>query len=124
MKRALVLLLVVTALSACARSGSSDRPTGGISGVVVAGPTCPVETIESPCPPGLWTGTVRATAADGTMYEVGSDDAGRYTLLLPPGSYTVVAVTEGGGPPTGIPSDVTVAQALVTLDLEVDTGIR
>jgi hypothetical protein len=115
------LIILPLALSACARGASEI--SGGVTGVVRAGPTCPVETPASPCPPATWTGTVRATSADGHVVESQTDADGRYTLQLPPGTYTVVAVTPAG-PPTGVPADITVVDTLVDLDLEVDTGIR
>ena len=121
MRRALLVAIAALALVSC----GSDRPkaSGGISGTVHAGPTCPVETAESPCPPAIWTGIVRATAADGQTFETQTDGSGHYALHLPPGDYSVAAVTSGG-PPTGVPADVVVADTVINLDLEVDTGIR
>jgi len=122
-KAPVALLLAIVLLAACGEDASGE--SGRLSGHVFAGPTCPVEGPGQDCDPDPWQGTVRATAADGTVFETTSDDAGAYSLALPPGSYVVVADTGEGGPPTGIPTDVTVAAAAsVTLDLEVDTGIR
>ena len=49
-----VLLLALILFSACARgpsTGSDDgEAVGTIRGTVLLAPTCPVETIESPCP--------------------------------------------------------------------------
>jgi len=118
----LVALVLTLALSACA--GASE-PAGGISGTVTAGPTCPVETANSPCPPGVWTGTVRATASDGTDYEAETDAQGRYRISVPPGIYEVIPVLNGPGPPSASPTSVVVtADATSALDLQVDTGIR
>jgi hypothetical protein len=123
MRSLLVVLVVSASLTACASRAA--QPTGGISGSVTAGPTCPVEIAGSPCPPGVWTGIVRATATDGTAHEIETDDAGRYRLLLPDGSYEVTPVIPGGGPPSAAPVSVTVtAGGMQTLDLQVDTGIR
>lgn len=116
----IALALAVLVLVAC---GGAD-PTGGVRGTVQAGPTCPVEIEASPCPPTPWTGTVRATSADGEEFDVQTDANGAYTLALPPGDYVVVALTGEGGPPMGVPADVTVGETFVTLDLSVDTGIR
>jgi hypothetical protein len=115
-------LLVAVALTACA--SQAQTTTGGIEGTVTAGPTCPVEIQGSPCPPGVWSGTVRATAADGSAHETETDAAGRYTLPLQPGTYSVVPVVEGGGPPTAKAVSVTVGNAMQQLNLHVDTGIR
>ncbi|MFI5055918.1 MAG: hypothetical protein ACHQAW_05890 [Actinomycetota bacterium] len=123
MRSLLVVLAVSVSLTACA--SSAEQPTGGISGTVTTGPTCPVEIAGSPCPPGVWTGTVRATAIDGARYETLTDGSGRYRLPLLDGTYEVIPVIEGGGPPSSAPVSVTVtAGGMQTLDLQVDTGIR
>jgi len=123
MRSFLLVLVVSLSLSAC--SSGAEQPTGGVSGSVTAGPTCPVETANSPCPPGVWTGTVRATATGGETFDVQTDDQGNYRLSLPDGTYEVTPVIEGGGPPSAAPVSVTVtSDAMQTLDLQVDTGIR
>ena len=123
MRSLLVVLAVSVSLTACA--SSAEQPTGGISGTVTTGPTCPVEIAGSPCPPGVWTGTVRATATDGARYETLTDGSGRYRLPLLDGTYEVIPVIEGGGPPSSAPVSVTVtAGGMQTLDLQVDSGIR
>ena len=120
--RTVVAAMLAVFLVSCASDAAA--PTGGIEGTVTAGPTCPVEIQGSPCPPGVWTGTVRATASDGATHETGTDANGRYRLGLEPGSYTVVPVIEGSGPPIAKPVTVTVGAAMQQLDLQVDTGIR
>jgi hypothetical protein len=117
-----VTLASVLLLPACAET--VPQASGGIHGQVVAGPTCPVETLDSPCPPGKWTGTIRATSADGDVYETETDAEGRFSLNLPPGTYEVVPETGGQTPPTGIPQTIVVTDVMQTVDLEVDTGIR
>lgn len=69
---------------------------------------------------------MRATAgSDGKSYEAETDAQGNYSLSLPPGTYEVVPETEGGTPPTGIPTSATVTDGpMQHLDLQVDTGIR
>jgi hypothetical protein len=114
---------LLLALIACGRA-SSPGNSSGVFGTVTAGPTCPVERVGSPCPPAPWVGTVRATDDAGHPTETRTDDAGNYTLTLQPGSYEVVAVTDGG-PPTGQPVTVDVQAAQpIRVDLTVDTGIR
>jgi len=121
MRIALVLAAVLV-LAGC--GAEAQAPAGGIEGTVTAGPTCPVETMDSPCPPAPWYGTVRATAADGSTHETQTDEAGRYRLPLAPATYEVVAVVDGTGPPSAKPVEVTVGEAMQRLDLQVDTGIR
>jgi hypothetical protein len=119
-----VLILPLLSILALASCSTGPAATGGIEGTVLAGPTCPVESPGLDCAPEPWTGTVRATAEDRSSYEAETDGLGRYSMDLPPGTYTVVAVTDGG-PPTGIPQTVQVTEgAPLQLDLEVDTGIR
>jgi len=123
MRSFLLVLAVSLLLFACSSGG--EQPAGGVSGSVTAGPTCPVETANSPCPPGVWTGTVRATATDGKTFDVATDDQGHYRLPLPDGTYEVTPVIDGGGPPSASSVSVTVTGgAMQTLDLQVDTGIR
>jgi hypothetical protein len=120
MRRIAVLVVCCLALPVC----SDDPVTSGVRGVVRVGPMCPVEVAGSPCPPGPWSGTVRATSSDGEVHEVTTDDAGSFSLPLPPGDYVVVAVTDPPSP-TGIPLEVTVSDgSYVTADLQVDSGIR
>jgi hypothetical protein len=114
---------LLLALIACGRTSEPANPSG-IFGTVTAGPTCPVERAGSPCPPAPWVGTVRATDDAGHPTDTRTDENGNYTLTLQPGSYQVVAVTDGG-PPTGQPVTIDVPSGPPTrLDLAVDTGIR
>jgi hypothetical protein len=125
MRRSAALALILSlAVVACSKTSSAGA-SAGIFGVVQAGPTCPVERVDSPCPPRPWSGTVRATDADGNAFETQTDAEGNYALSVPAGSYTVVAVTDASTLPAGVPSDVVVADdARTRLNLEVDTGIR
>jgi hypothetical protein len=122
--RAIAMVLVVGLASTACSNGGGGR-SSGIVGTVRAGPMCPVERADSPCPPGIWTGTVRASSG-GTSYEDVTDSQGRFAIDLPPGTYEVVAVTTVG-PPTGNPTIVTVHEGAgppQRVDLMVDTGIR
>jgi hypothetical protein len=115
---------VLAALSLTACGSDAGAPSGGIQGVVTAGPTCPVEMEGSSCPPQVWTGTVRATAEDATQHETLTDGAGAYSLQLEPGIYTVEPVVQDAGPVVAKPVTVTVGGQVQTVDLQVDTGIR
>ena len=120
--RYLAVLVLLSMGVACA--SGAGAPAGGIEGRVMTGPTCPVEREGSPCPPGVWTGTVRATSSDGAAHESATGSDGSYRLALEPGTYTVTAVVEGAGPPSAKPVTVTVGSTMQRLDLQVDTGIR
>jgi hypothetical protein len=121
MFRAALIALVVVA-SAC--GSGAGAPTGGVDGRVTIGPTCPVEREGSPCPPGVWTGTVRATSSDGDLHDTTTGAEGSYELKLPPGTYTVTPVLDGPGPPSARPQTVTVGTTMQHLDLQLDSGIR
>jgi hypothetical protein len=126
MKRNVPLVLVsVLLLSACAGGGVGGRGDSGVQGVVQAGPQCPVESLDSPCPDRPFPGRVRATGIDGAIAEVSTDDQGRFRLALAPGTYVLIVVAATGSPPTAVPQTVQVkAGAFTQVTLEVDTGIR
>ena len=122
MRRAAVAVVLVLAAACASNAGSA--PSGGIEGHVTIGPMCPVEREGSPCPPGTWSGIVRATASDGSVHDTRTGADGSYQLALPPGTYTVTPVVEGAGLPTAKPVTVTVTTAMQPLDLQLDSGIR
>jgi hypothetical protein len=123
MFRRAALLIAVASFAACGHQGA--QPGTGIRGVVTLGPQCPVESESSPCPDRPFQGQVTATSGDGSTTTVATDAGGRFAMDLAPGTYTVVAVTSGGGPPTAVPQTVTVRDGTYTqVTLEVDTGIR
>jgi len=101
-------------------------PGTGIRGDVKLGPTCPVESLTSPCPDRPFQGDVRATASDGSTTTVATDAQGRFTMNLRAGSYVVDAVTtSGNGLPRPVPQSVQVHDGSYTqVTLQVDTGIR
>lgn len=101
-------------------------PAGtGAYGYVTAGPTCPVERPDQPCPPRPVSARVDAQDGSGrTVASTHTDQAGRYSLGLAPGSYTLVAVT-GSAFPRCPPTAVTVRSGAPTrADIGCDTGIR
>ncbi|MDP9329418.1 MAG: hypothetical protein M3P11_02055 [Actinomycetota bacterium] len=126
MKRNMLLALaLVLVLAACATGGVGDGGDSGVQGVVLAGPQCPVERLDSPCPDRPYPGTVRATGVDGTTAQVDTDDQGRFRLVLAPGTYVVIVVATSGPAPAAVPQTVQVtAGAFTQVTLEVDTGIR
>ncbi len=123
----LVLAAALGALLAgCAQIGG---PQGTLVGDVVAGPTCPVESIEHPCPPKpVPDRRVTIQTPGGAVVTTTTTDAnGHFSVTLPPGNY-VIQVTVGPGL-VGIrqvtPGNVTVvAGQTVSVKIELDTGIR
>lgn len=114
----------------------TPAPAGasGVEGIVLVGPTCPVERIDSPCPdrPAAVTlaayvgapagGQIAGTAASGAD--------GRFRLALPPGTYTLQrapcpATGRGCTFPRIIALPVTVRiGAFTAVVVHGDTGIR
>jgi hypothetical protein len=124
---AAIALLLVLLAAACGERSTGSSVDTGIRGVVLAGPQCPVETAESPCPdvpvPDL---TVRVSTTAGEMVAEDVTDAeGRFEVSVEPGDYVAQAVVDAGGPTSAKPVDVTVPpDGFAQVTLPVDTGIR
>jgi Carboxypeptidase regulatory-like domain len=127
MGRKVALSILLLFLVACAGRGPSSSGDGGIRGIVLLGPTCPVETLESPCPDRpLADVEVRVLQGGDVVASVRSDGDGRYTVALDPGHYEVQAMLREGGPGMSAkPVDVTVTSGEFTdVNIPVDSGIR
>jgi hypothetical protein len=123
------LFLVLVLLTACARGSSagSDDRLGTIHGEVLLAPTCPVESIQSPCPGRPLAGVpVRVVDADGEVRASAvSDDRGAFTIDVTPGSYLLTASIEQDPARSVKPVRVEVrAGEVVRSDVMVDSGIR
>jgi hypothetical protein len=123
---AVLLLSMVAAACAKATDGSGSGGDSGIRGVVVAGPQCPVESAESPCPDALVPNTEIQVKRSGEVVATAtSDDAGGFKISLPPGEYSVEVVGDMGGIGYAKPVDVTVIEgAFAQVSVVIDTGIR
>ena len=126
MKRFFASVFALVTLAACGAQGAPP-PGTGIQGIVEVGPTCPVERINSPCPPHPLAATI--VVRDGSGAEVlrfnsGSD--GRFKVELQPGTYAIVGLTTGSSfLPRPIPTTATVvAGSYTTVNIEYDSGIR
>jgi len=123
--RAISILLLF--LVACAGRGPSSSGDSGIRGIVLLGPTCPVETLESPCPDRpLADVEIRVLRGSDVVATVRSDGEGRFAVALDPGRYEVQAVVEEGGPGMSAkPVDVVVTNGVFNdVNVPVDSGIR
>ena len=101
-------------------------PSGtGVYGYVAAGPTCPVERPDQPCPPRPVSARIEARDAQGATVESTQSDAeGRYALDLVAGDYTLVVVAPSAWPRCpDTPAAVRAGSATRT-DISCDTGIR
>ena len=102
---------------------------GMLAGDVVAGPTCPVERAEDPCPPqAVPNREVQILGANNSVVaKVTTDGKGRFTVALAPGTYTVTVPIQQGQIGMRQVSDVKVtitAGQTATVKIELDTGIR
>jgi hypothetical protein len=128
MKRIFAAIIVMLAMAACGTPAvTPPAPGTGIQGVVQAGPTCPVERINSPCPPRPLAATV--VVRDAAGHEVARTQSGadgHFKVDVPPGTYTVVGLNIGSSMlPRPIPTTVTVTSgSYVTVNVEYDSGIR
>jgi len=135
---ALLMLGVCSMVAACGGASPNTSTTSatteppptkrfGVSISVHAGPTCPVERPDEPCPDVPVRGTVQvrlAGATDGEVQVSGpTDTAGNYRAELPAGSY-VVTVDTGAPLPRCEAQTFTVLDRDVEVDIPCDSGIR
>ncbi|TMD66163.1 MAG: hypothetical protein E6I84_06190 [Chloroflexi bacterium] len=91
MTRVMLSIAIALAIAACGTPAA--QPGTGIQGSVQVGPTCPVERINSPCPPHPMAATVVVRTGNGaevTRFHSGPD--GRFKVDLAPGSYTLIGL--------------------------------
>jgi len=125
-----ILLVALILFSACARgpsTGSDDEAVGTIRGAVLLAPTCPVESIESPCPGRPLAGVpVLAVDDEGNVRaDTVSDDDGRFAMDVAPGTYLLTASIQQDPARSVKPVRVdVVAGEVVHSDVVVDSGIR
>ncbi len=120
-----IALFLVVVLAACGNGAGGADGASGVRGRALAGPQCPVEMAESPCPDLPWEGTVVAIQSDsGETFATSTDADGRFELSLAPGTYDVT-IDAASTPPTAEPQTVTVEEGSFTeIEVFVDTGIR
>ncbi|HEY5183815.1 MAG TPA: carboxypeptidase-like regulatory domain-containing protein, partial [Actinomycetes bacterium] len=91
----------------------------------LATPSCPVERAERPCPPRPVPGaTVEVRDASGLVSATSTDAAGRFSLVVPGGSYQVRATNAGGYRSTAEQQVQVAPGAVASVRLVVDSGIR
>jgi hypothetical protein len=124
-QRALALIALAMVLASCGAAPAA--PGTGIEGIVELAPTCPVERINSPCPPRPMAATI--VIKDRRAVEVARVTSGRdghFKVDLPAGSYTLIGLMVGGSMlPRPIPISVVVDPGrYTTVTVEYDSGIR
>ena len=103
-----------------------EPPSGtGAYGYVTAGPTCPVERPDQPCPPHPVSAVIDAhDSSRHTVASTHSDGYGRYALDLPPGRYVVVVAISSVLPHCPDTAVTVRPGAATRADISCDTGIR
>jgi hypothetical protein len=126
-KRTLLALIAASLLAGACAASSSTTGSGesGIRGTVLLGPTCPVETIEHPCPDKPIVANVVVSSPQGKKVAgARSGDDGRFSVSVPPGDY-VITVADLQGIPFAKPVSVSVPDGeFVEVTVSVDSGIR
>jgi hypothetical protein len=112
-----------------APSSTPATANSGIEGQALAGPTCPVERVDSPCPdrpvPNAMV-DVWYAAHTTKILTFTTDDQGRFHVALAPGDYNLDPQRIGSQQfPVPHPQNVTVHDGQFTqVTIEYDTGIR
>lgn len=109
-------------------TGNSSANQGTLNGVVLAGPSCPVQTAERPCPPTPVPDRqiTIATTAGKVVVTATTDKQGHFSAHLPPGIYVIrVAPNSRTLPIQRVPTVVTiVAGKTLSIQILLDSGIR
>ena len=100
---------------------------GTVDGVVLASPGCPVDQVPNACPPRPVPNreVFFTPLKGGKVAQETTDQQGKFTAVLPPGTYMVKVPQTGSYPIQRQPQQVTVvAGQTVQLQIILDSGIR
>jgi hypothetical protein len=137
MKFALNRLLIITILFGGVLLVScqpTSSPTGLLQGGVTIGPLTPVQQVgvcPTAAPEVFSSRNVIVSDTSGknqiqvSIRQIGQTAQGYYSVQLPAGTYTVDMARTGVGGVSNLPQKITIkAGETVTIDLNIDTGIR
>jgi hypothetical protein len=117
-------ILAAMLLVACGSSSTGTSSRGVVSGVVNSAPGCPMDRVGSPCPPRPVAGAaVVALIGNKTRAHTTTGTDGRFELKLPFGRYLIRA-TDTGGMKSSASTEIDVHTATVSIEIDVDSGIR
>jgi hypothetical protein len=119
-----MLAVFPLALAVAACSGQVTPTATGIQGHVEESPTCPVERINSPCPPKPLAATVIVRRGASEVLRFRSSSDGSFKVELPPGTYSLVGLQSGVLPRPIATEVVVVAGHYTQVTVEYDSGIR
>ncbi len=132
-----ILTLIFLLLAACSPLPATSLPGSGlaatatqitgIEGQVTYGPTCPVQSIQDPCPDQPYRATLSVLTTDGKQviqFQTGSD--GHFVISLDPGTYVLHPEPPAGKAYPHAPDQpFTVVEGRCTqLAVTYDSGIR
>jgi len=118
--------LMVLLMSGCGSTAVASQQKGTVTGTVTAGPTCPVERIDHPCPLRAVPGAdVRLVDSKGsTVADTHSDGTEAFLMAAVPGTYTLTATNSGAYRSQTSRTVTLTAGGTQRVDLQLDTGIR
>jgi hypothetical protein len=119
--------VLLAGLVACGGGAAAPAPDSGIEGLVLIGPTCPVEQVGQGCADEPYAGAVKVVEASSgkVVTTIRSGEDGKFRVALPPGSYRLEPVPASGGLPFGKPIDVVVRpHTYEEVTVSFDSGIR
>ncbi|MEP7158149.1 MAG: hypothetical protein ABI797_01860 [Chloroflexota bacterium] len=131
--RAGLIVLALVALMGCSEIGidlDTPPPPSGIRGLVLLGPTCPVEASPGsnepvPCVTPYAAELVVLDSENVKIASVTSANDGRFSVDVPPGEYVVAPETGTDSYPIANPVSVTVVSGqYAEIQINYDTGIR
>jgi len=130
----LAFLLLLTTTACHSPTNPTDElvqlPHGRLAGTVTIGPNCPGPTTTAPCPtsPDAYKARkilVYNEAKTELLHTVDIDSQGAYFIDLAPAKYTVDLRGAGIDRTGDLPQTVDIhANAVVTLNVNIDTGLR
>ena len=127
--------LLASALLVACNNGPTepkDQPDvhGRLAGLVTIGPNCPVESSTQPCPTPPSAYTLRKIlvyneSGSQLLHTVDIDTQGLYVIDLAPAKYRVDIKGVGIDRSADVPKVVDIhANAVTTLNISIDTGLR
>jgi hypothetical protein len=122
---ALMAVLSLTACGGAAGGAGAQGTAGRLDGVVLSGPSCPVERAGSPCPPRpVAAADITVSRGGDTIARTRTDTLGRFVVRLGAGTYTVVARSPGALATTASAHVRITSGVTAQVTLTVDSGIR
>lgn len=126
MHRAMVTVLAMLVVSACAPTMTAAAADSGVEGYVTVGPACPMVQAADPCPDRPYAATLTILAYDGRakVAQTQADSAGYFRVLLAPGQYILHPESPAVYPRGADITFLVEAGRFTHQDVVYDSGIR